>query len=72
MLKTEVDAKNSIERNLNIINKFEKLKIPDLGIEEAYENVLNQFGLYLSMKSLDYERNKNNPPIVRDMPPVSG
>ncbi|XP_041649230.1 dynein heavy chain 5, axonemal [Cheilinus undulatus] len=60
------------ERALNVLQKFERLGIPDLGIDETYQRILQNYGRDIEMVSRIYMKQKLDPPIGRDMPPVSG
>uniref|UniRef100_A0AAR2JKW7 AAA+ ATPase domain-containing protein n=1 Tax=Pygocentrus nattereri TaxID=42514 RepID=A0AAR2JKW7_PYGNA len=48
------------------------LCIPDLGIEEKYQKVLQNYGRDIEMVSRIYTKQKMEPPIARDLPPVAG
>uniref|UniRef100_A0AAR2IQT9 AAA+ ATPase domain-containing protein n=1 Tax=Pygocentrus nattereri TaxID=42514 RepID=A0AAR2IQT9_PYGNA len=50
----------------------ELLCIPDLGIEEKYQKVLQNYGRDIEMVSRIYTKQKMEPPIARDLPPVAG
>ncbi|KAJ0065958.1 hypothetical protein NL108_000216 [Boleophthalmus pectinirostris] len=60
------------ERALNVLKKFERLGIPDLGIEEKYQRILQSYGRDIEMVSRIYIKQKLDPPIGRDLPPVAG
>ncbi|KAK2844297.1 hypothetical protein Q5P01_010956 [Channa striata] len=60
------------ERALNVLKKFERLGIPDLGIEERYQRILQNYGRDVEMVSHIYMKQKLDPPIARDLPPVAG
>ncbi|KAJ0000193.1 hypothetical protein NQD34_012035 [Periophthalmus magnuspinnatus] len=62
------------ERALNVLKKFEKyiLGIPDLGIEDKYQRILLSYGRDIEMVSRIYIKQKLDPPIGRDLPPVGG
>ncbi|XP_034144998.1 dynein heavy chain 5, axonemal isoform X2 [Esox lucius] len=66
------DKIKNTERALNVINKFERLGIPDLGIDEKYQRILQNYGKDLEMVSRIYTKQKMDPPIGRDLPPVAG
>ncbi|XP_027868438.1 dynein heavy chain 5, axonemal [Xiphophorus couchianus] len=59
------------ERALNVLEKFERLGIPDLGINEKYQHILQNYGRDLEMVSNVYAEQKSDPPIARNMPPVA-
>ncbi|KAM8735049.1 dynein axonemal heavy chain 5 [Acanthopagrus schlegelii] len=60
------------ERALNVLKKFERLGIPDLGIDEKYQRILQNYGRDIEMVSRLYMKQKLDPPIGRDLPPVAG
>ncbi|XP_068612434.1 dynein axonemal heavy chain 5 [Brachionichthys hirsutus] len=60
------------ERALNVLKTFERLGIPDLGIDEKYQYILQNYGRDIEMVSHIYTKQKEDPPIGRDLPPVAG
>ncbi|XP_070691188.1 dynein axonemal heavy chain 5 [Pempheris klunzingeri] len=60
------------ERALNVLKKFERLGIPDLGIDEKYQRILQNYGRDIEMVSRIYMKQKLDPPIGRDLPLVAG
>ncbi|XP_034058618.1 dynein heavy chain 5, axonemal isoform X2 [Gymnodraco acuticeps] len=60
------------ERALSVLKKFERLGIPDLGIDEKYQRILQNYGRDIEMISRIYMKQKLEPPIGRDMPLVAG
>ncbi|XP_040900388.1 dynein heavy chain 5, axonemal isoform X2 [Toxotes jaculatrix] len=75
-LKTFMDSTfekiQNTERALNVLKKFERLGIPDLGIDEKYQRILQNYGRDIEMVSRIYMKQKLDPPIDRDLPPVAG
>lgn len=49
-----------------------RLGIPDLGIDEKYQHLLQNYGRDIEMVSRIYMKQKLDPPIGRDLPPVAG
>lgn len=49
-----------------------RLGIPDLGIPDKYQRLLQNFGRDIEMVSRTYTRQKQEPPLGRDLPPVAG
>lgn len=49
-----------------------RLGIPDLGIDEKYQRILQNYGRDIEMVSRIYMKQKLDPPIGRDLPPVAG
>ncbi|XP_058258291.1 dynein axonemal heavy chain 5 isoform X2 [Hemibagrus wyckioides] len=66
------DKIQSTERALNVLKKFERLGIPDLGISDKYQRVLQNYGRDIEMVSRIYSKQKMDPPIARGLPPISG
>ncbi|XP_053253117.1 dynein axonemal heavy chain 5 isoform X2 [Podarcis raffonei] len=60
------------ERALSMLTKFERLGIPNLGIDEKYKIILQNYGLDIEMVSKLYSKQKNDPPLGRNLPPVAG
>uniref|UniRef100_A0A5F8GJ93 Dynein axonemal heavy chain 5 n=1 Tax=Monodelphis domestica TaxID=13616 RepID=A0A5F8GJ93_MONDO len=48
------------------------LNIPNLGIDEKYQVLLENFGADIEMISKLYTKQKNDPPLARDQPPIAG
>uniref|UniRef100_A0A3P8Q8G2 Dynein axonemal heavy chain 5 n=1 Tax=Astatotilapia calliptera TaxID=8154 RepID=A0A3P8Q8G2_ASTCA len=51
---------------------FALLGIPDLGIDEKYQQILQNYGRDIEMVFRIYMKQKLDPPIGRDLPPVAG
>ncbi|XP_041797657.1 dynein heavy chain 5, axonemal isoform X1 [Chelmon rostratus] len=60
------------ERALTVLKRFDRLGIPDLGIDEKYQRILQNYGRDIEMVSRIYMKQKLDPPIGRDLPPVAG
>ncbi|KAM9310817.1 dynein axonemal heavy chain 5 [Pholidichthys leucotaenia] len=60
------------ERALSVLKTFERLGIPDLGIDERYQQILQNYGRDIEMVSRLYTKQKLDPAIGRDLPPVAG
>ncbi|KAG5271166.1 hypothetical protein AALO_G00176670, partial [Alosa alosa] len=71
-MDTTLDKIQNTERALSVLKKFERLGIPDLGISEKYQRLLQNFGRDIEMVSRIYMRQKLDPPMGRDLPPVAG
>uniref|UniRef100_A0A1I8ID59 Dynein heavy chain 5, axonemal n=1 Tax=Macrostomum lignano TaxID=282301 RepID=A0A1I8ID59_9PLAT len=59
-------------RALQTLKRFERLRIPRLGIEEKYQKILVFYGKELDSAVRIYNKNKDDPPIARDLPPIGG
>nr|XP_043889840.1 dynein axonemal heavy chain 5 isoform X3 [Solea senegalensis] len=60
------------EKALKVLKTFERLGIPDLGIDEKYQHILQNYGREIEIVSRTYVKHKLDPPIGRDLPPVAG
>ena len=49
-----------------------RLKIPNLGIDDKYKVILQNYGHDIEMVSKLYSRQKNDPPLARNLPPMAG
>ncbi|XP_030831333.1 dynein heavy chain 5, axonemal isoform X2 [Strongylocentrotus purpuratus] len=67
-----LDKIYNVPRALMTLRKFERVDVPNLGIHEKYAQILQRFGREIENTSKNYQRNKNDPPIGRDLPPISG
>ncbi|XP_048253391.1 dynein axonemal heavy chain 5-like isoform X2 [Haliotis rufescens] len=66
------DRISNTARALLLLRKFERLDIPNLGIQEKYQRILNHYGRDIEMVARLYQKNKSDPPVARDLPPVAG
>ncbi|XP_073933825.1 dynein axonemal heavy chain 5 isoform X2 [Castor canadensis] len=57
---------------LSMLKKFERLNIPNLGIDDKYQLVLQKYGADIDMISKLYTKQKYDPPLARDQPPIAG
>ncbi|XP_044298752.1 dynein axonemal heavy chain 5 [Varanus komodoensis] len=60
------------ERALDVLKKFERLGIPNLGIDDKYQVILQNYGYDIEMVSKLYSKQKNDPPLARNLPPMAG
>ncbi len=49
-----------------------RLGVPDLGISEKYQKILQNFGKDIEMIYRIYTKQKTDPPIAPDLPPMAG
>uniref|UniRef100_A0A8C2G8A8 Dynein, axonemal, heavy chain 5 n=1 Tax=Cyprinus carpio TaxID=7962 RepID=A0A8C2G8A8_CYPCA len=66
------DRIQNTERALYVLKKFERLGISDLGISEKYQKILQNFGRDIEMVYRIYTKQKTDPPIAPDLPPIAG
>ncbi|XP_071151451.1 dynein axonemal heavy chain 5-like, partial [Mytilus edulis] len=57
---------------LDLLTRFDKLKIPSLKIDGKYAVILRQYGEEVEEIRKLYMKYKEEPPIPRNMPPVAG
>ncbi|XP_012498101.1 PREDICTED: dynein heavy chain 5, axonemal [Propithecus coquereli] len=57
---------------LSMLKKFERLNIPNLGIDNKYRLILENYGADIDMISKLYSKQKYDPPLARDQPPIAG
>ncbi|XP_007952391.1 dynein axonemal heavy chain 5 [Orycteropus afer afer] len=57
---------------LSMLKKFERLNIPNLGIDDKYRLILENYGADIDMVSKLYTKHKYDPPMARDQPPIAG
>lgn len=57
---------------VNFLILLPRLCIPDLGISDKYQRVLQNYGRDIEMVSRIYGKQKMDPPIARGLPPISG
>ncbi|CAF3729197.1 unnamed protein product [Adineta steineri] len=62
----------NIQRALTTLKRFEKLQLPNIGLNEKYAKILQQYSKDLDLVAKIYQKNSKEPPIPRDLPPVSG
>ncbi|KFQ30560.1 Dynein heavy chain 5, axonemal, partial [Mesitornis unicolor] len=60
------------ERALSMLKKFERLQIPKLGIDEMYQKILQNYGHDIEAVCKIYTRQKQDPPLARNLPPIAG
>ncbi|KAM6102183.1 dynein axonemal heavy chain 5 isoform 6-T6 [Theristicus caerulescens] len=61
------------ERALSMLKKFEsRLQIPNLRIDEKYQQILRNYGHDIETVCKIYTRQKQDPPLARNLPPIAG
>ena len=60
------------QRALHMVKRFEKLNLPNLGMQEKYIKILSHYAKDIETVSKIYQKSKSDPPIARDLPPISG
>lgn len=49
-----------------------RLQIPNLGIDEKYQKILQNYGNDIEAICKLYTKQKQNPPLARNLPPIAG
>ncbi|KAK3754858.1 hypothetical protein QZH41_011331 [Actinostola sp. cb2023] len=62
----------STMRSLELLNKFESISGIQLYLHDKYYKILMQYGKDLESCRKMYQKQKNDPPILRNLPPVAG
>ncbi|CAH8651359.1 unnamed protein product [Schistosoma margrebowiei] len=71
LLDTEMNRHHDLQRSLHIIGQFEKLNLPNLGVDEAHLKSLHRFSQLIDHVGKEYSKFKASPPIGRDIPPIA-
>jgi len=67
-----LDKFNSTQRALWLLRKFDSLNLPNLGVQEKYNKILYYYSRDIEAVSKMYQKNKADPPVARDLPPIAG
>ena len=62
----------STQRALWLLRKFETLNLPNMGIQDKFHRILSHYARDIELISKIYQKNKGEPPIARDLPPIAG
>ncbi|XP_052831159.1 dynein axonemal heavy chain 5-like [Octopus bimaculoides] len=71
-MEKRFESHNSSQLALQMLQKFELLKLPNLGIQEKYQQILLHYVKDIEMVTRLYQKYKNNPPVTRDYPLFAG
>lgn len=71
-IDTAIERFPSTFRALEVLRKFEKLALPGLDLDDKYVKVIAQYMRELDQLTKLYHKQKTEPPIARDMPPIAG
>ncbi|XP_059507513.1 dynein axonemal heavy chain 5-like [Stegostoma tigrinum] len=72
LLDTTLDSISSTQKALSLLVKFEKLGIPYLGIDKQFQKLLHSYRKDIDLVSLIYTKQKADPPMPHDFPPIAG
>ncbi|GAB1603178.1 hypothetical protein Ahia01_000598300, partial [Argonauta hians] len=71
-MEEKFERSSNSQLALQMLQKFEMLNVPNLGIQEKYQQILVNYVDDIEMVTQLYEKHKNNPPVTRDYPLFSG
>lgn len=73
-VERSTDSEKSLKHcNFQVIILFlDRLRIPNLGIDEKYQDILLNYGHDVEMVSKLYTKQKNDPPLAHNLPPIAG
>jgi dynein heavy chain len=60
------------ERALITLKRFEKLQLPNIGLNDKYGKILQQYSKDIDLVAKIYQKHSKEPPISRDLPPTAG
>ena len=60
------------QQAIRLLRKFETLNLPNMGIQDKYLRILNHYAKDIDYVSRTYQKNKTDPPVARDLPPIAG
>ena len=66
------DSSLQTEQSISLLTKVEGISGPDLDLKDKYMKVLNNYGRDLETVRKLYQKQKNEPTVPRNLPPVSG
>lgn len=67
-----VEKMPSTFQALKLLQKFDALNLPNLGVNELFKALLKSFGKDIEMIKRLYNTHRSDPPVPRDVPPVAG
>ncbi|XP_071801151.1 dynein axonemal heavy chain 5-like isoform X2 [Asterias amurensis] len=66
------DKQLTTDKALDLLSKFEKISSSHLNLTDKYMRVLINYGRDLESVRKLYQKGKDDPPVMRNMPPVAG
>ena len=67
-----LDSIVSTQNALLLMQKFDSLGISELAVTDKYQRIIAHYSRDLDTVARIYQKNKTDPPIGRDLPPISG
>lgn len=55
-----------------IIIFLSRLQIPNIDIDEKYQKILQNYGRHIETVCKIYTKQKHDPPLARNLPPIAG
>lgn len=71
-IDNQFDRIQNTQRAIQILKRFERLDLPNLDIQDKYARVLSHYSKDIETVSKIYNKSRQQPPIARDLPPISG
>jgi dynein heavy chain len=71
-IDNQFDRIYNTQRALYMIKRFEKLSLPNLGMQEKYIRILSHYSKDIEAVSKIYQKYRQDPAIARDLPPIAG
>ncbi|KAL3320549.1 Dynein heavy chain 8, axonemal [Cichlidogyrus casuarinus] len=71
-LENWFERSNSVDKLLSVLQRFEEIKILKFDFGEKYSAILNNYAKELESVRRLYQKQKTNPPLARNFPPMSG
>ncbi len=71
-MDTQFNKITNTQRALALINRFDKLHLPNITMHDKYTRLLAQFARDIDFVSRVYQKCRLEPPIARDLPPTAG
>jgi dynein heavy chain, axonemal len=59
-------------RALTMIKRIEKLKLPNIDTREKYDQIIDHYAKDIEIVGKIFIKSRQDPPIARDLPPMSG
>ena len=72
LVDSQFDQVRNTQRALLLIKRFEALGLPNINMHEKYVKLLMQYSRDIEMVAKIYTKSRLDPPIARDLPPVTG
>lgn len=71
-IDNQFDRIQNTQRAIQTLKRFERLDLPNLGIQDKYARILSHYSKDIETVSKIYTKSRQQPPIARDLPPIAG